>query len=77
MTGRAPWFFYGVGVAALVLSALAGRLAIDVGVLIAIVAFVGAVIAAIQGIGRSASSRDERLETDAHAESAVGRGKAS
>jgi hypothetical protein len=42
-------------------------------VLIAIVAFVGAVIAAIQGIGRSASSRGERVETEAPAEVAAGR----
>ena len=67
MNKSTPWFFYGVGVAALFLSAVAGRLAVDVGVLIAIAAFVGAVIAAIQGLGRAASSTGARAETEAPA----------
>jgi hypothetical protein len=77
MNKSTPWFFYGIGVVALFLSAVAGRLSVDAGVLIAIGAFVGAVIAAIQGVGRSASSRGERVETDAPAEAAAGRGRAS
>lgn len=47
-TQRLSWFFYVVGVIALGLSSVSGRIPIDTGVLIAIVAFVGALIAAIQ-----------------------------